>query len=135
MLKAYCYRQKLDVNDFLFRGSSELYGKEYRNMRNKLSEKIQDLALKKIRLYDFRHFFATMFYHKTRDLLLTKQKMGHHKIETTLIYTQLIEIENDDYLCKTANNIKEASSLIEAGFEYVTEIDGIKLFKKRKGYY
>ena len=132
MLKAYCYRQKLDVNDFLFRGSSELYGKEYRNMRNKLSEKIQDLALKKIRLYDFRHFFATMFYHKTRDLLLTKQKMGHHKIETTLIYTQLIDMEGDEYVCGTAENVKQSLKLIEDGFEYVTEVDGVKLFRKRK---
>ena len=28
--------------------------------------------------------------------------------------------------------LNEASSLIEAGFEYVTEMDGVKLFRKRK---
>jgi hypothetical protein len=34
--------------------------------------------------------------------------------------------------CKTAETVKEAKELIEAGFEYVCEIDGLKLFKKRK---
>lgn len=58
--------------------------------------------------------------------------MGHKKIETTLIYTQLLNLNDDEWTCKTANNVKDAAILIEAGFEYVTEIDGIKLFKKRK---
>jgi hypothetical protein len=29
-------------------------------------------------------------------------------------------------------NAKEAMQLIENGFEYVTEIEGVKLFRKRK---
>ena len=33
---------------------------------------------------------ATTLYAKTRDILLVKQQMGHKKIETTLIYTQLL---------------------------------------------
>jgi hypothetical protein len=42
--------------------------------------------------------------------------------------------ENDEYVCKTAKTIaiEEAAQLIEAGFEYVTEINNIKLFRKRK---
>jgi hypothetical protein len=28
--------------------------------------------------------------------------------------------------------IEEATALIEAGFEYVTEMDGVKVFRKRK---
>jgi uncharacterized protein (DUF2461 family) len=27
---------------------------------------------------------------------------------------------------------KERKKLVEAGFEYVTEVDGVKLFRKRK---
>jgi len=49
-----------------------------------------------------------------------------------LKYTQLVTFENDDYVCKTAKNLKEATELIEAGFEYVTEIERYKLFRKRK---
>jgi hypothetical protein len=74
-----------------------------------------------------------MTYHKTRDILFTKQQMGHRKIETTLIYTQLLQFDKDDnYTCKIAQNIEQATDLIESGFEYVTEIDGVKLFRKRK---
>ncbi|MEM2937386.1 MAG: hypothetical protein QXJ63_02420 [Candidatus Bathyarchaeia archaeon] len=60
------------------------------------------------------------------------QLLGHKKIENTLIYTQLIDFKTDEYICKTAKTIEEATQLIEAGFEYVTDIDNIKLFRKRK---
>jgi hypothetical protein len=58
--------------------------------------------------------------------------MGHKKLETTLIYTQLLNLNDDEWICKTATNIKESTQLIEAGFEYITEQDGLKLFRKRK---
>ena len=59
--------------------------------------------------------------------------MGHRKIETTLIYTQLLQFEQDEnYTCKIAQNIEQATKLIENSFEYVTEMDGLKIFRKRK---
>ena len=39
---------------------------------------------------------------------------------------------SEDYICKIAETIEEACQLIESGFEYVTEMDGIKIFRKRK---
>ena len=36
------------------------------------------------------------------------------------------------YHAKTATNVKEDEELIAAGFEYVTERDGIKIYRKRK---
>ena len=53
--------------------------------------------------------------------------MVYINIEQALFLT-----ENDQWTCKTATNVKEATELIEAGFEYVTEMDGSKLFRKRK---
>jgi integrase len=101
--------------------------------RNKVAKKLQDPSLKTIRLYDLRHYYATTLYNKTRDILLVKQQMGHHQIETTMIYTQLIHFnEEDEYTVKTATNIKEATDLLEHGFTYIQEIDGIKLYRKRK---
>ena len=59
--------------------------------------------------------------------------MGHRKIETTLVYTQLLQFDNDEkYVCKVAQNIEQATELIENGFEYVTKMEGLKLFRKRK---
>jgi len=130
MLNKYLAHQNIGLNDNIFgTWNSDTYGKNFRYTRNKTA----DLSIKAIRLYDLRHFYATMTYHKTKDILFVKQQMGHKKIETTLIYTQLLQFEKDDsYTCKVAQNVEQATELIENGFQYVTEIDGLKLFKKRK---
>jgi len=74
-----------------------------------------------------------MLYHKTKDILLVKQKLGHKNINSTLIYTQLVSFDEDDSTSKTAKTIKEAGELVEAGFEYVyTTPQNIMLFRKRK---
>lgn len=73
-----------------------------------------------------------MLYHKTKDILYVKQQMGHKKIETTLVYTQLIDFKDDEYVSATAKSLKEACDLIEAGFDYVTEMGDVKIFRKRK---
>jgi integrase len=133
MLKTHIDTHDLKLTDKLFKGDSANYGKHYRLHRNKLAKRLHKPELKTIRLYDFRHYFATRLYAKTRDILLVKQKLGHKKIETTLIYTQLLETnEDEEYTCRTATNVKESKALIETGFEYVTEQDGFKLFRKRK---
>ncbi len=133
MIQNHINTKKLNPNDKLFKGDAANYGKNYRQMRNNLANKLNNHTLKTIRLYDFRHYFATRLYAKTRDILYVKQQMGHKSIDTTLIYTQLIDNnEEEEYTCKTANNSKEAIQLIETGFKYEMEIDGLKLFKKRK---
>ena len=53
-------------------------------------------------------------------------------IKYTLKYTQLVSFKDDEYICKVAKNLDEAKELIELGFEYVTGMDGVKLFRKRK---
>jgi len=58
--------------------------------------------------------------------------LGHKSIADTLLYTQLIDLGEDSYTCKVALDIKEACQLVEAGFEYVTEVEGKKIFKKRR---
>jgi integrase len=130
MLNKYLGSRNIGLNDNIFgTWNSDTYGKWFRHTRNKTA----DLSIKTIRLYDLRHFYATMTYHRTKDILFVKQQMGHKKIETTLIYTQLLQFEQDDnYTCKVAQNVEQDTELIENGFEYVTEMDGLKLFKKRK---
>ena len=133
MLKNHIDTRKLNLKDKLFKGDSDNYGKHYRLHRNKLAERLHKPELRTIRLYDFRHYFATTLYARTRDILLVKQQMGHRKIETTLIYTQLLNInEEEEYTCKATNNKEEAMQLIENGFEKMDEIDGYKLYRKRK---
>ena len=73
-----------------------------------------------------------MEYHKTKDILHVQQRLGHKNIKNTWIYTELMSFEGDEYRSATAETVKEASKLVEAGFEYVCEISGVQLFRKRK---
>jgi len=133
LIQTHIIRHKLNSNDKLFRGNAARYGNAYRATRNALAKKLQDPIIHQIKLYDFRHYFATMLYAKTRDILYVKQQMGHKSIDTTLIYTQLIHYnEEEQYTCKTATTIKEATNLLENGFTYIQEIDGIRIYRKRK---
>ncbi len=39
---------------------------------------------------------------------------------------------HDNYASTVARTVEEVRQLIKAGFEYVTEIEGAKVFRKRK---
>ena len=73
-----------------------------------------------------------MEYHKTKDVLYVKKLLGHRNVQSTLFYTQLVNFESDECHSATAKTLEEAKQLIESGFEYVTDMEGIKLFRKRK---
>ena len=131
-IQAHIIRKNLSPNDKLFKVSADAYSRNFIRNRNALAKKLKDPTIRSIRLYDFRHYFATMLYHKTRDILYVKQQMGHKRIETTLIYTQLLDLNDDEWTCKVAKNVEQDAQLIENGFEYVTERDGLKIYRKRK---
>ncbi len=42
-----------------------------------------------------------------------------------MVYTHFVNFGGDDYVCKVAKTLEEATVLVDAGFEYVTEMDGI----------
>jgi integrase len=136
MLTEYLARTNKKLNEEIFSNWKPIdYSKYFRATRNKTAKKMADPTIKTIRLYDLRHYFATTLYHRTKDILFVKQQLGHKSIETTLIYTQLLQFENEDnYTCKVAQNVEQATELIENGFEYVTGEynDGGKIFRKRK---
>ena len=79
-----------------------------------------------------RHYFGIHFYRKTQNILATKEALGHSRIETTLVYTKLICFNEGEFHCTTANTVEDAKALIEEGFSYVCEVDGVKLFRKPK---
>ena len=55
----------------------------------------------------------------------------HKNIQNTLIYTHLVNFSEDEYETASASTVKEACDLINVGYEYVTEMEGIKIFRKR----
>ena len=57
--------------------------------------------------------------------------LGHKNIKNILLYTQLVDFKDDKYVSKDANNVEEAFKLVETGFDYVCEVNGYQLFRKR----
>ncbi len=69
-------------------------------------------------------------------ILYVKEVLGHKNIQNTMVYVHLeeaiFEFGNYEFTVLTARTIKEAKKLLEVGFEYVAEVEGVKLFRKRK---
>jgi integrase len=104
----------------------------FEKQRKRIAFKLGNPRILKITFKTFRHWKATMEYNKTKDILYVMQVLGHKNIKNTLRYTQLVNFAQDEYVCKVATTVKQASELIEIGYEYVCEIEDIKLFRKRK---
>jgi len=101
--------------------------------RKRAAHKLGNPRLLQVHFHTLRHWKGTMEYHKTKDILHVMQVLGHKQIKNTLLYTQLVKFEeNDEFVCKVARNPEEIQALIEAGFEYVLQKDGLAYFRKRK---
>jgi site-specific recombinase XerC len=73
-----------------------------------------------------------MTYHYTRDILPVKKLLGHKNIQSTMKYTRLIQFKENEYDVATAITVEEAKQLLKAGFDYVTEKNGIMPFRRPK---
>jgi len=104
----------------------------FQRQRKRVAAKLHNPRIENITFHTFRHWKATMEYHKTKDILYVMKLLGHRSISNTLIYTQLVDFQDDNYVVKVAENVEEDKELIEAGFEYVTDRDGLKIYRKRK---
>jgi integrase len=124
--------QRTAQSDKVFPKSIRNQRRIFQRQRKKVAAKLHNLRIDKITFHTFRHFKATMEYHKTKDILHVMKVLGHRNINNTLIYTQLVDFQDDDYVVKVAENVEEDKELIEAGFEYVTDRDCLKIYRKRK---
>ena len=108
----------------------------FEHSRHKLAMKLNNPRLMKITFHTFRHWKATMEYHKTKDIMHVKELLGHKNIENTMLYIQvekaLFNEDSSEFTVKVAKTPEEIQSLLEAGFEYVCEKDDLMFFKKRK---
>jgi len=134
-LRTYISRKNITRLDVPLFSKPGILRDQWNTYRRRAYLNFRDQELLKIRLYDLRHWFATAEYMKTRDLLHVKYLLGHRNIETTMIYVHLAQgfiNGSEDFSCKVARTIDEAAKLVEQGFDFVTDVDGAKLFKKRK---
>jgi integrase/ribosomal protein S27AE len=116
----------------VFNANTDALRKSFQHQRRHIAHKLQNPRLLQISFHTFRHWKATMEYHKTRDILHVMQLLGHRSIQNTLVYTRLINFKDDEYTARIAHSEQEACQLIESGFEFVCDFNGNKLFRKRK---
>jgi hypothetical protein len=73
-----------------------------------------------------------MEYHKSKDILHVMRLLGHRNIKNTLVYTQLINSDEEDYISKVAWTLDEICKLVESEFQYVCDFENGKVFRKPK---
>jgi len=117
-------------------GTRKNIASAFYKQRKRLAFKLNNPKLLQISFHSFRHWKGTMEYHKTKDILHVQKILGHRNIQNTLIYITveqaLWQSKNEEFHVKTAETVEEACELVKVGFEYVCEIEGVKIFRKRK---
>jgi integrase/predicted RNA-binding Zn-ribbon protein involved in translation (DUF1610 family) len=107
-----------------------------RHSRQKVARKLSNPRISKIHFHLIRHWFGTMEYHKHPDMDYVRRLLGHKSILNTQMYVNMEKAffpeSSEEYTVKVASTLKEAIELMEGGFECHTEMEGKKLFRKRK---
>jgi integrase len=121
----------------IFGASKETLRRVFGVSRNRIAERVKNPRLRKMHLHTFRHWKATMEYHKTKDIIHVKQILGHKSIESTMIYINIegaLWLSNtDEWTTIVTHNLEEETKAINSGFELVRATnETTAIYKKRK---
>lgn len=123
-------------NQYVFVSNSKVLENNFRRQRKRVAAKLENPRLLQIHVHTLRHWKGTTEYHKTKDPYHIKRLLGHKSLLNTEIYINieqaLFQTENSEFHVKVAETLEEACKLLAVGFEYVADMDGKKLFRKRK---
>jgi integrase len=124
-------------SELIFNSPNERHRQHiFKTQRNRLAQKLGNPRLGRITFHTLRHWKGTMEYHKTRDSKHVQTILGHRSQISKDLYInieQAIFNEADDqFHVKVVSTLQEACKLLEVGFEYVTDMEDKKLFRKRK---
>jgi len=105
--------------------------------RKILAAKLQNPRLLKISFHTLRHWRATMEYHRTKDIIHVKEFLGHKDVKNTEIYITVERVifgesSADEFHVKVAKTPEEIKQLLEVGYDFICEKDGLLFFRKRK---
>ena len=126
------------TSDRIFgRASTDSITNMLTTVRRRLATSFCNPRLLQIHFHTLRHWKLTTYAHKIKDPFMVQMFARHKDIKCTMRYVHLEKIiyqegNSDEWIVKAAKSVDEASEFLKVGFEYVTEIDGFKLFRKRK---
>jgi len=124
------------TNDYIFSNTSlDNHRWRYDRQKTTLAKKLQNPRLKQIHFHTFRHYYATKLFSETKSLPIVMEKLGHRNINSTMVYTHIVEFdeESQNYHHAIAKDEKEAGQLIDNGWTYIcTTPQNIMMFRKRK---
>jgi len=105
--------------------------------RRRIAKRLATPEITQISFKTFRHWKGTTTQHKYHDVYHTKLTLGHKSVKSTENYihyeAMIYEAEaNDQFIVKVVDTLDDAIKLMEVGFEYHAEVEGRKLFRKRK---
>jgi integrase/recombinase XerD len=124
------------TNDYIFGDTSlNAHRWNYDRQKTTLAKKLQNPRLKQIHFHTFRHYYATRLFNETKSLPIVMEKLGHRNINSTMVYTHIVEFdeESQNYHHAVACNEKEAGELIDNGWTYIlTTPQNVMMFRKRK---
>jgi integrase len=116
----------------VFQGSERHFARGFRRQRKKLAFKLKNNDLLRIHFHTFRHWKATMEYHKTKSPVHVQYILGHKSLNSTQLYIQLLSFDSEDFYSAVAKTVEEARQLVEAGFDFVCQMNDVSIFRKRK---
>jgi integrase/transposase-like protein len=122
------------TSERIFPTTYDSMASSFQTLRKRAAEILKNPRINAISFTTFRHWGATMTYHYTKNILLVKDLLRHKSLDSTMKYTRLIQFKDDDYEIAAATTLEEDTELLKVGFEYVTERNSIKLYRKPKAF-
>jgi len=122
--------------EYIFNPNPKVLRDAFEKQRRRAAFKLNNPRLLKITFHSIRHWKGTMEYHKTKDPWHVKKVLGHKRLQSTEVYINieqaLFQTQNEEFHVRVAQTVEEIKELLEAGFDYVCEKDGLMFFRKRK---
>jgi integrase/transposase-like protein len=120
---------------FAYKNSSSA-GKTFRVMRKRAIRKLGIPELRKIHIYTFRYWRATVEFQRYQTEVAVMVLLGHKSTRYLWLYVQLAKIHFGgarEYVCLKVHDEQQERKAIEQGFEYVrTDKDGGSYYRKPK---
>jgi hypothetical protein len=73
-----------------------------------------------------------MEYHKTKDILHVMKMLGHKSITSTLLYTQIVSFEGDEYDVKIEESKERIEVRLKVGYEWVGQDNKGQVYLRKR---